>query len=309
MRLPLRAAAAGTLNPVTWHVTSFYRFLPLEAAAIADLQQDLQKQMKDKEMVGLILLAPEGINGTVAGSREAIETIKRAVEQSFPQTHFKDSQSQLKPFRDIRVEIRDEIVGMKRPDLAPLTDEDHHLNPAEWHAMLQSPEPKLLIDTRNDYEIRLGRFQNAVDPGIPHFSKWPDYAGSADLPKDTPIMIYCTGGIRCEKVMLDLHARGYDKVFQLRDGILGYLAEYPEGFYEGECFVFDDRVALTPTLEPTTTYAICPGCGAPAEDRRECNWCGGEFRVCPACTARITCGKTCADRVQRHGPRPQDSRK
>lgn len=255
-------------------------------------------------VIGLVLIAPEGINGTVAAQTELADfkAFVSGLRAAFLNMSYKDSESEAAPFRDLRVEVRKEIVGMKRTDLLPLEQENGHLTPREWHELLESGEELTLIDTRNRYETRLGVFKGAVDPGIDHFSHWPDYADKAEIPRDKPVLIYCTGGIRCEKVALDLLSRGFDKVFQLRDGILGYLAEYPEGFFQGECFVFDDRVAVDSNLEPTSRYGICPACGQPAESDARCEWCESGSFVCPSCREQwgTACSKTCRDRIQRH---------
>jgi UPF0176 protein len=289
-----------------WAVTSFYRFLSLDAEQIARHRQEVGDWLAANEFVGLVILAPEGINGTVAGPVDLIADFKTHLTQSIrglDGISFKDSTCPQAPFRGLRVEIRSEIVGMKRPDIVPLEPENGHLSPREWHELLDSGRPVTLIDTRNQYETRLGLFRGARDPGLDHFSHWPEYAERAEIPRDRPVMIYCTGGIRCEKVALDLRSRGFEKVYQLRDGILGYLAEYPDGYFEGECFVFDDRVAVDSDLQPTAKYGICPACGEPAESRAPCGWCEGPSFICPSCEPEWSsaCSKTCRDRIQRHG--------
>ena len=288
-----------------WTVTSFYRFIPIAEGRIAGIQSALDACMKENRLLGLVLIANEGINGSVAGEPEAVEVFKRTAcaEIGTTDVRFKDSVSTVRPFRDQRVERRAEIVGLKRPDLAPESPENNHLSPAEWHEFLNSGQPKVLIDTRNSYETRAGKFKGAIDPGLKQFSDWEDYLDNADLPKDTPVLIYCTGGIRCEKAILAMHDRGFDKVYQLRDGILGYLAEYPEGHYEGECFVFDNRVTVGPNLQPTGNYGICPGCGLTAEKVATCVRCGKSYFICEECEPNRgpVCSKPCLDHWQRHG--------
>jgi len=257
-------------------------------------------------MSGLVLLAPEGINGTVAGDSESIEDYKSFVQSELGEIRFKDSISKVPPFHRTSVDIRREIVGMKRPDLVPTRAEDNHLSPSEWHAFLESDRPRLLIDTRNRYETQLGIFEGAVDPNLASFSDWSAYFDESKIDPSTPVLIYCTGGIRCEKVMLEMRSRGFGEVYQLRDGILGYLAEFPEGHFKGECFVFDDRVALDAHLQPTQRYGICPACGLPSGNRKTCGWCEGTFYLCEGCEEKWpgACSKTCRDRIERHGYRP-----
>jgi UPF0176 protein len=264
--------------------------------------------MTDRSMLGLILLAPEGINATVAGESHSIEAFKKFVRSliGLSDLRFKDSDSSVRPFRRLTVDLRTEIVGLKRPDLAPESDENHHLSPAEWHEWLTSDREKIVIDTRNKYETLAGTFKGATAPGFNTFADWSSYLDQADLPTDRPVLMYCTGGIRCEKAILEMTARGFQQVYQLRDGILGYLAEYPDSEFEGECFVFDDRVTVGQDLKPTGNFGICPGCGLTASKRVSCEWCGKEFFQCSECeSARpAVCGKTCLDRRQHRRPQP-----
>jgi UPF0176 protein len=292
-------------EPKTWSITSFYRFLPLTDERVADLREAIEARMQQDQLLGLIIVSPEGVNGTLAGGHHEIESFETyLVEQLHgEELRFKRSVSAEAPFHRVSVVIRQEIVGLKRPDLVPESPEDRHLSPAEWHAWLASDRPRTVIDTRNRYETRIGKFSEAVDPDLSNFSSWAEYAESGAVPKDVPVLIYCTGGIRCEKVLLDLRQRGYHDVYQLRDGILGYLAEYPNGFYEGECYVFDDRVAVDQNLQPTQRYATCPGCGLPADAARTCGRCGDSYVVCPDCEANWgpVCSKPCRDLYLRHG--------
>jgi len=291
-----------------WTITSFYRFLDLEPDRLDALVTELSEVLREQGIWGLVILATEGINATVAAeSPDTIARFKMLVCERLGDDgiRFKDSTSEIKPFRHQNVVGRTEIVTLRRPDLHPDDPESSHLSAREWHAMLGSPEPKIVLDTRNRYETVAGKFRGAIDPGLDAFSEWGEYLDRAELPTDVPVMIYCTGGIRCEKAILELRARGFEKVYQLRDGILGYLAEFPDGEFEGECFVFDDRVALDQHLQPTTRFGICPGCGLTGSIETRCAWCGGRFLACEDCTPRpaLTCCKTCRDRVGRHGVR------
>lgn len=277
-----------------WQITSFYKFTPL--ANLASVKSQLRDKMEASGILGLIVLAQEGINGTVA-SQEDLADFKITLTEIAGELRFKDSQADLKPFHRVSIDLRSEIVGMKQPELAPKVEEDHHLSAAQWHAMLQSSP--VVIDTRNSYETKAGKFKNAIDPELGHFSEWPQYLDKADLPKDEPILIYCTGGIRCEKAILAMRERGFEQVFQLRDGILGYLAEFPYAEYEGECFVFDNRVTVGQDLKPTGNYGICPGCGLTSSEKRPCANCGNDYFVCSECEPTWTiCSKTCRSQVE-----------
>lgn len=276
----------------TWNVTSFYKFVPLQN--LDSVKQELKVWMSDHATWGLIVVATEGINGTVA-SQQSPTDFKGLIEQLVGEVRFKDSECDERPFERISVDIREEIVGMKAPGTVPTSQHDHHLSPTEWHEQLQ--KNPILIDTRNRYETVAGKFKGAIDPEIDHFSEWPGYLDRAELPKDEPILIYCTGGIRCEKAILAMRERGYDNVFQLRDGILGYLAEYPDAQYEGECFVFDYRVTVGQDLRPTGNYGICPGCGLTSSQPRQCTHCEKEFFACDECHWTV-CGKKCRSEVE-----------
>ncbi len=290
-----------------WYVTCFYRFIHIEADKLSTLQAEMHEFMTKNGVLGLVLFAEEGINGTVAGDQPAIEKFKQYVWSLMNATDitFKDSTSEKPPFHRVRVQLRAEIVGLKRRDLVPETTQDHHLTPKQWHDAMASSEPKLVIDTRNKYETMVGKFKGAIDPEIQNFSQWGEYLEKTEIPEGVPVYIYCTGGIRCEKAILEMRTRGHENVYQLRDGILGYLAEYPEGYYEGECFVFDERVAVDHNLKPSTRFGICPGCGLTAETKNVCDRCDAEYFVCATCdpTWGPVCSKACRDLWQRHGPK------
>ncbi|MFZ4507745.1 MAG: rhodanese-like domain-containing protein [Fimbriimonas sp.] len=295
-----------------WHVTSFYRFTPIPEDRTEILRQETEAHMLENGVSGLIIYAPEGVNGTVAREELPLDEFKSWLnaQLSLNDIRYKDSVTERKPFHRRDVVVRREIVGLKRTDLVPDSPEDHHLSPREWHEFMLSDQPKVVIDTRNVYETAIGKFRGAVDPNIKGFSEWSQYMDQAEIPRDVPVLIYCTGGIRCEKVMLEMRTRGYDQVFQLRDGILGYLAEYPDGLYEGECYVFDDRVALDADLKPTEQYGCCPACGLPASSIANCDWCFRDYYACPECVEKWgpVCSKLCRDRYNRHGTRrPQTS--
>lgn len=295
------------MSAAIWNMTSFYQFVALPADELMALRAKVFDWFAERDWIGHVLLAEEGVNATVAKIGGDVAEVKTFIEATFGSitTPYKDSVAYARPFQDLRVDIREEIVGLKRPDLAPLTGAEGHLTPSEWHAMLESDEAPLVLDTRNTYETRIGMFKGAVDPGIKTFSNWSRYADDAALDPERPVMIYCTGGIRCEKVMLDLRERGFEKVYQLSGGILAYMEQYPDGYFEGECFVFDDRIAVDAQLQPTTKYGICPGCGFPSEPVDACTWCEGANHTCANCQPEWdgACSKTCRDRVRRHGPR------
>lgn len=275
-------------------VSTCYRFVPLADAALPDLQADLERFASEHGVRGLCLIGTEGVNLTVSGSDlSGFRTFLRA--RLGVELTFKDSVADRHPFNVFKVKIKDEIVTLGRPDLAPATAHDHHLSPAEWDAAVRDPST-VVIDTRNDYEIEIGKFRRARDFGTKEFREFPEAVAKSGIPKDQKILMYCTGGIRCEKAILAMREQGYEHVYQLEGGILNYLREYPESEFEGECFVFDYRVAVDQHLQPTARYLLCPHCGQPADRPLSCAQCATDAVLCRHCIARglDTCSKNCA---------------
>jgi UPF0176 protein len=160
---------------------------------------------------------------------------------------------------------------------------------------MQNPEA-VILDTRNDYEVEIGKFRGARDFALKEFSDFPRAVAESGIAKDAPVLMYCTGGIRCEKAILEMNAQGYKNVHQLDGGILNYLEKFPDQGFDGECFVFDYRVAVDQKLQPTQKYKLCPHCGQPADKPISCAKCGTEAVICRHCTGQsaVTCSKNCA---------------
>lgn len=250
-------------------------------------------------MQGLVLIAPEGINSTVAGSAEAIQRWKDFLIAKFGPIVFKDSHAEKNVFSRFSVKIKHEIVGIKNPSLRP-SGRRKHLTPEEFHDMISHGDA-VILDARNAYEVALGKFRNAVDPAISAFHEFPGWAKSAGIPKDKKVMMYCTGGIRCEKALMAMESEGFQNVYQLEGGILAYLEKYPHGAFEGECFVFDHRVAVDSHLQPSLIYDICPHCGDPGKRLITCV-CGEQQKICNKCSmkdAGETCSKRCRNEVRK----------
>jgi UPF0176 protein len=281
--------------PSPYSVTAFYKFQRLERDALSSICTFLREQGKELGICGLLLVAPEGINGTIAGSPEDIERIKQILSDKFGEIIFKDSVSVDKPFKRFKVDLREEIVSLGKPEIAPEGTETNYLTPEEWNRILEQ-EDVVLLDTRNTYETAIGTFKGAVDPGLSRFSEFPEYVKQCGIPKDKKVLMFCTGGIRCEKAALEMKSQGYEQVYQLDGGILRYLAESPARFFEGECFVFDHRVAVTQSLEPSARYKLCPHCGDPGDVRITCMRCDAHAVICQACSLyqeRRTCSLNC----------------
>ncbi|MBX3033248.1 MAG: hypothetical protein KF865_04925 [Bdellovibrionaceae bacterium] len=284
-----------------WHITTFYHFAPV--ADPAALKERLLERGQALGMKALIILAAEGLNGTAGFPSEAERNqFETALNEIFRTSlDFKRSFSATPPFRKLSIKIRPEIVSLGRPDLVPAYQESR-LSSREWDQAIA--EGAVLLDTRNLYESRIGSFRGALIPDIEHFEQFPAAVGKMGLDPQQKILIFCTGGIRCEKAALALNEQGFRNVHQLDGGILRYLEETGGGAWEGECFVFDDRVAVNPQLQPSRRYRLCPHCGRPADQALNCAQCGKEACLCPDCAAQspVTCSKNCHYHARRPLP-------
>lgn len=246
----------------TWVVAALYQFRPLEDPA--RLRDDLRQLASRLGLCGTLIVAPEGINGTVAGSREGIDELHAFLRAAgFDRMEYKESASEEQPFRRLKVRLKREIVTMGVP-VQPLSQVGHYVTPTEWNALLDDPDV-LVIDTRNRYEVEAGTFRGAVSPELDSFREFPAWveAHRDDL-AGRRVAMFCTGGIRCEKSTSLLRGLGFEDVFHLQGGILRYLEEVPapESRWEGECFVFDGRVTVGHGLTPGTAQ-MCHSCGWP----------------------------------------------
>lgn len=283
----------------SFEIVSFYNFLKLNDDSINKITEQLEILKNSISLRGLIIIAPEGLNGTVSTPKGLISEFTNYLNNSISNSDwkFKYSISNFPPFKRFSIKIRDEIVTSGYPELKPDMNDSSHISPEEWHKVIEEEKDYFMIDVRNDYEVSLGSFKGAINPKTSDFKEFPDFIKSSSIPKDKPVYICCTGGIRCEKAYLEMKELGYDKVYQLDGGILTYMEKYPNGFYEGECFVFDDRVSLDKNLEPSKKYSLCPHCGDPASNLVVCKNCSKNKRICNKCMEiekRNTCSKNCA---------------
>jgi UPF0176 protein len=243
---------------MTYSVAAFYRFVPLND--IPALQESVKAFCQDHDILGTILLAPEGINGTIAGQAGDVEATIDFLDHAagLRQGEIKFSAAQDKPFMRLKIRPKKEIITMKCPDANPTARTGIHIAPEDWNDLISDPDV-LLIDTRNDYEICIGAFEGALDPNVRHFSQFPEFVEKhLGEMKHRKVAMYCTGGIRCEKASSYMISRGFETVYQLKGGILKYLETIPEdkSLWNGACFVFDGRLALEHGLEesqPTET--------------------------------------------------------
>jgi UPF0176 protein len=235
---------------MAYRVAAFYQFAALPD--FRELREPLRATCAELDLRGSVLLAQEGINGTLAGSAAAVETLVQTLGEGplfggrLDHLELKFSSSAAMPFQRLKVRLKKEIVTLGAPDADPTQQVGTYVDPADWNALMEKSDT-LVLDTRNAFEVAMGTFASAVNPGIASFGQFKDFVTrELDPTTHRKIAMYCTGGIRCEKASALLLARGFDEVYHLKGGILKYLEQVPEADsrWRGECFVFDERVAL-----------------------------------------------------------------
>lgn len=239
-----------------------YKFVPLKDLDV--LRDDLKKHCLLWQLKGTILLSEEGINLMLAGHQDSINSLQKylASDGRFADLYYKTSLSQEFTFNRMLVKIKKEIISMGISRIDPANKPAPRITAQELKQWLDEKRDFILLDTRNNYEIRLGTFNNAIDLNIKHFRHFPKAVTEANLPKDKPVVTFCTGGIRCEKAAILLQECGFSEVYQLDNGILEYLATQGSAHYQGECFVFDRRVGVNSELAETGTVQ-CFACLMP----------------------------------------------
>lgn len=257
-------------------ITAFYKFVHLPD--YQDLQQPLLELCHQNEIRGTILLAEEGINSTIAGSREGIDHVIESLrdDSRFAELVTKESYAAYNPFKRMKVRLKQEIVRLKVDGIDPNQQVGTYLEPDEWNQLISDPDV-LVIDTRNDYEYQIGSFQNAINPKTESFWEFPDFVQSnLDPIQHKKVAMFCTGGIRCEKATAYMLQQGFEEVYHLHGGILRYLelVEPEDSLWQGECFVFDERVAVDQNLAPGKA-CLCEHCNAIKADASQvCGVCG-----------------------------------
>ena len=249
-----------------FQVAAFYKFYDL--VNLVNTQKSFHDFLSKQKIKGTILLATEGINGTVAGSPNSIEAFKKflAKENLLSPSDFKVSISKKEPFPRLKVKIKNEIVSIGNDLANPKKIVGEYIKPEDWNNFI-SQDNVLIVDARNIYEHSIGSFQNAIQPDTTNFREFPDWVDKLEqssTSKDQEIAMFCTGGIRCEKASSLMKAKGFKNVHHLKGGILSYLekVDESESLWEGECFVFDERVALNHQLE-VGSFDMCHGCRMP----------------------------------------------
>ncbi len=273
-------------------VCALYKFVRVDN--FQRLRNPLLDLMLEQRVRGTLLLANEGINGTIAGQRKAIDVVLGWLrdQPEFHDLDCKESIATEAPFKRSRVKLKKEIVTMGVEGIDPALSAGTYIEPGEWNALISDPDV-LVIDTRNDYEVEVGTFKNAINPDTGSFREFPQYVEStlATEPanKKKKVAMFCTGGIRCEKSTAYLREQGFDEVYHLKGGILKYLEEVPEqdSLWQGECFVFDERVTVNHALEKGS-YDQCHACRYPIteQDKQSRHYLPGAS--CPRCYNKVS---------------------
>ncbi|EDP59676.1 rhodanese-related sulfurtransferase [Vibrio sp. AND4] len=265
-------------------VCALYKFVELEN--YQELREPLLALMEKHQVHGTLLLANEGINGTVAAKREDIDALLAWLEAEprLSNIVYKESYSDTQPFNRTKVKLKKEIVTLGVEGIDPRHVVGTYVKPRDWNDLIADPEV-FVVDTRNDYEIEIGTFKGAVNPSTQTFREFPEYVKqSMDPEKHKKVAMFCTGGIRCEKSTAYMKEQGFDEVYHLEGGILKYLEEVPQeqSLWEGDCYVFDGRVAVNHQLEKAG-YDLCNACRLPIteEDKQSQQFERGVS--CPKC--------------------------
>jgi UPF0176 protein len=271
------------------NVVSFYRFT--NVAEPTQLRDELLKLCIEKNLLGTILVAGEGVNGTIAGDESSVRTIFTWLKNELcldEPLNSRWTEVDEAPFQRMRVKIKKEIVALGRPDIQPNQGKSAHVGPKKWNELIENPDT-LVIDTRNHYEVEVGTFPNAIDPKTDSFRQFQDFAEElAHSKSERPVAMFCTGGIRCEKAAALMQELGFNEVYQLEGGILNYLETVAEADnrWQGECFVFDKRVAVDRDLAEGG-YVQCHACRRPlsSEDLASPDY--REGVSCPRCIGTL----------------------
>jgi UPF0176 protein len=240
-------------------IASFYHFF--EFPHFMEKRMELLDTLGRAGVKGSLLIASEGFNGTLAGSREGVDILLKTLREIGGDFTYKESVSDKEPFKRLKVRLKKETISIGEE--APLAMVGEYVEPKDWNDLISDPDT-IVVDTRNIYETHLGSFKGAIDPHIRTFKQLPEYVRKhLSNEKKKKIATFCTGGIRCEKFTAWMKKEGFENVYHLKGGILKYLEEIPkeQSTWEGECYVFDQRLAVGHGLTPSTTTTMCYGCG------------------------------------------------
>jgi len=286
-------SAIAPPTQAAYQVAALYRFVDLPDHA--DLRDPLHRVCADNGVKGTLLLAREGINGTIAGPSAGIEAVLAwlRADPRLATLHHKTSWAEAMPFQRLKVKLKQEIVTLRVPELDPNKTVGQYVKPQDWNELIRQPDV-VVVDTRNDYEVAIGTFEGAINPHIKSFTDLPawvaqqpalqdqvDANGEAKKPR---VAMFCTGGIRCEKSTALMKMLGYEDVYHLEGGILQYLEDVPQeqSLWQGECYVFDQRVSVGHGLVPGP-HQQCRACGWPVSPEDKASPAYVDGVSCPHC--------------------------
>ena len=270
-------------------VATLYRFVKLRECA--ESQSELRALCQENGLLGTLILASEGINGTIAGSRAGVDRFREWLSRDvrFADAEYKESITDSMPFYRLKVVVKGEIVTMRVPGVDVTRTVGPYVSPQDWNSVIRDPEV-VVIDCRNHFEVEVGRFAGSLDPQTEEFRGFPEFVReSLDPSRHSKIAMYCTGGIRCEKASSFMLGLGFASVRQLKGGILSYLEQVPmsESLWQGECFVFDQRVSLGHGLTEGS-WVECHGCKHPVSPGNQSSPRYIEGVACPECHDQLT---------------------
>lgn len=280
-----------------YQVAALYRFVDLPDHA--EMRDPLQQVCADNGVKGTLLLAREGINGTIAGPAAGIEAVLAwlRADPRLATLHHKTSWADEPPFQRLKVKLKKEIVTLRVPELDPNKTVGQYVKPRDWNALISQPDV-VLVDTRNDYEVAIGTFEGAINPAIKSFTELPAWVAQqpalqaqpdvAGEPKKPRVAMFCTGGIRCEKSTALMKMLGYEEVYHLEGGILQYLEDVPQeqSLWRGDCYVFDKRISVGHGLVPGP-HQQCRACGWPVSPEDKASPSYVEGVSCPHCVGAV----------------------
>ena len=255
-------AASSMLETETYVNIAGYRFIDLPDRD--ELRTPFTEICLELELKGTVLLSPNGINFFVAGTHEAVEQYVSFLETDnrFQDIPLHISYSEYQPFKRMLVRLKNEIISLGMDEIRPSERTGQYIQPKEFKKWLDEGKEVMILDTRNDYELRVGTFENAIDLDIKSFRDFPEATKKLDQDKTTPVVMFCTGGIRCEKASVVMENQGWENVYQIKGGILGYFKECGGAHWNGDCFVFDKRVSVNTELEESD-HVLCFECRNP----------------------------------------------
>lgn len=277
---------------MTGVVATFYKFVP--CPDWVELRANWLHLCQQYQVKGTILIATEGVNGTLWGLEPQLEVVMAQIQQDqrFRDLDVKRSFSALSPFERLKIKLKREIVTLGIPSVDPTQAVGQYVEPQDWNALIQDPDV-MVVDTRNDYEVEIGTFPGALNPATHTFREFPHYVATHLDPSQHPkVAMFCTGGIRCEKASAYLISQGFREVYHLKGGILKYLEAVPPAasLWQGECFVFDERVALQHDLA-IGHHQLCRSCGHPITEQDKVSPDYEEWISCPHCIDTLTAEK------------------